>query len=189
MAFILRNVDKKSLVVIDELGRGTSTRDGLAIAIAMSEALIQTRASVWFATHFLELARVLNGRPGVLNLHLAATTSTTREGLPHVTMLYKVTAGSINDDQHYGIDLARAMALPASFIKRAEEVAKALRQGRREQQQNSESRKLTARRNLILTLYEALQQARDSGSDASLPGYLRHLQEEFILRMEELGNH
>ncbi|KAH7312576.1 muts domain V-domain-containing protein [Stachybotrys elegans] len=188
MAFILRNVDKKSMVIIDELGRGTSTRDGLAIAIAMSEALIQTQASVWFATHFLELARVLDGRPGVLNLHLASTTSTTQDGLPHITMLYKVAARSINDDQHYGIDLARAMGLPASFISRAEEVAKALREGRKAKQQNSESRKLMVRRSLILTLYDSLRQARDSGSEASLPGYLRRLQEEFILRMEALGN-
>lgn len=54
-AFILRNVDKKSLVVIDELGRGTSSRDGLAIAISISEALVETKALVWFATHFTDL--------------------------------------------------------------------------------------------------------------------------------------
>ena len=51
-----RNVNEKSLAVIDELGRGTSTRDGIAIAIAISEALIQSKAQVVFATHFLELS-------------------------------------------------------------------------------------------------------------------------------------
>lgn len=95
MAFILRNVDGKSLA-IDELGRGTSTRNGLAIAIAMSEALIQTQASVWFATHFADLARVLGDRPEVLNLHLAAKSSETSDGLPHLKMLYKATAGTVD---------------------------------------------------------------------------------------------
>ncbi|KAJ8070308.1 hypothetical protein OCU04_000688 [Sclerotinia nivalis] len=50
-----RNIDEKSLAIIDELGRGTSTRDGLAIALSIAEALSQTRAVIWFATHFKEL--------------------------------------------------------------------------------------------------------------------------------------
>ncbi len=54
---LLRNINKKSLAIIDELGRGTSTRDGLAIAIAIAEALIQSGALVFFATHFCELGR------------------------------------------------------------------------------------------------------------------------------------
>ena len=54
-AFILRNIDENSLAIIDELGRGTSTRDGLAIAISIAEALIESQALVWFATHFTDL--------------------------------------------------------------------------------------------------------------------------------------
>ncbi|KAM0316079.1 hypothetical protein ACHAPQ_011420 [Fusarium lateritium] len=186
MAFILRNIDDKSLAVIDELGRATSNRDGLAIAIAMSEALIQTRASVWFATHFVDLTKVLADRPGVLNLHLAATSSTTEEGLPHITMLYKATSGAIRDEEHYGINLARAIGLPQSFIEKAEEVAKDLRRKREASKRSSESAKLIARRKLILNLQDALKQARESGSEEALPGYLQRLQEEFVSRMEEV---
>lgn len=54
-----RNITGKSLAIIDELGRGTSTRDGLAIAIAMAEALVQSGAFVFFATHFTDLGRFL----------------------------------------------------------------------------------------------------------------------------------
>lgn len=189
MAFILRNIDDKSLAIIDELGRGTSTRDGLAIAIAMSEALIQSKASVWFATHFVELARVLSDRPGVLNLHLSATTSKTEQGLPQITMLYKVNSGNVNEQEHYGINLARAIGLPASFVKRAEEVAKNLRQKREAKRQGSESKKSAARRGLILHLHETLRQAKENVSEeamGALPGYLEKVQEEFIMRMEEV---
>lgn len=63
-----RNVDDKSIAVIDELGRGTSTRDGLAIALAMAEALIERRARVWFATHFVDIGM---GFPKVIRAFLA----------------------------------------------------------------------------------------------------------------------
>ncbi|KAJ4269891.1 MutS protein msh4 [Fusarium torreyae] len=188
MAFILRNIDDKSLAVIDELGRATSNRDGLAIAIAMSEALIQSRASVWFATHFVDLTKVLADRPGVLNLHLAATSSTTEDGLPHITMLYKATSGAIKDEEHYGINLARAIGLPQSFIDKAEEVAKDLRRQREASKRSSESARLIARRKLILNLHDALKQAKESGSEETLPGYLQRLQEQFVARMEEVDN-
>ncbi|KAF5025991.1 hypothetical protein F66182_1893 [Fusarium sp. NRRL 66182] len=188
MAFILRNIDDKSLAVIDELGRATSNRDGLAIAIAMSEALVQSRASVWFATHFIDLTRVLADRPGVLNLHLASTSCTTEDGLPHITMLYKAESGAIKDGEHYGINLARAIGLPQSFIDKAEEVANDLRSQREASKRSSQSAKLIARRNLILNLEDALKQAKDSGSERTLPEYLQRLQEKFVARMDEVDS-
>ena len=51
-----RNINEKSLAIVDELGRGTSTREGLSIALAISEALIQSGSLIWFATHFHELS-------------------------------------------------------------------------------------------------------------------------------------
>ncbi|KAF4332620.1 DNA mismatch repair MSH4 [Fusarium beomiforme] len=188
MAFILRNIDDKSLAVIDELGRATSNRDGLAIAIAISEALIQTKASVWFATHFIDVTKVLADRPGILNLHLATTTSTTEDGLPHITMLYKAASGAIGGEENYGINLARAIGLPQSFIEKAEEVANDIRRRRESSKRSSESTRLIARRKLILNLRDALRQAKDSGSEEALPGYLQRLQGQFVARMEEIDN-
>jgi DNA mismatch repair protein MSH4 len=69
-AFILRNVSRGSMVIMDELGRGTSPRDGMAIALAVCEVLVGSRALVWFATHFRELAQILSERSGVVNLHM-----------------------------------------------------------------------------------------------------------------------
>ncbi|KAL7793031.1 DNA mismatch repair protein [Trichoderma ceciliae] len=186
MAFILKNVDNKSLAIIDELGRGTSIRDGMAIAMAISEALIDTGASIWFATHFIELARVLADRPGVLNLHLASHTSVSEGGVPQLTMLYKATAGTVDDEHHYGIVLARAMGMPDSFIEFAEYVANDLRKRRESNRQSSASYKEMHRRTLVLNLYEALKQAADSENKEALPGYLKRLQEEYILRLQEI---
>jgi len=76
MAFILRNIEPRSMVIVDELGRGTSTVDGLSIAIAIAEALVESHALVWFATHFHDLARIMAERNGVVNLHLSVEMST-----------------------------------------------------------------------------------------------------------------
>ncbi|KAL7924326.1 muts domain V domain-containing protein [Trichoderma austrokoningii] len=187
MAFILKNVDKQSLAIIDELGRGTSNRDGMAIAMAISEALIDTGASIWFETHFIELARVLAECPGVLNLHLASNTSIGETGLPQLTILYKATAGTTDDEHHYGIVLARAMGMPNSFIEVAEKVANNLRSRRESNRQNSESFKETHRQKLKLNLYEALKQAAKTSSNPEvLPGYFRRLREEYYERLQEI---
>lgn len=186
MAFILKNVDNQSLAIIDELGRGTSNRDGMAIAMAISEALIDTGASIWFATHFIELARVLADRPGVLNLHLASNTSIGEGGIPHLTMLYKATAGTVDDEHHYGIVLARAMGMPNSFIEVAEKVANDLRSRRESNRQNSESYKEIHRQKLMLNLYEALKQAAKSSNPEALLGYLTRLREDYLERLQEI---
>lgn len=62
----IRNIDKNSLAIIDELGRGTSSRDGLAIALSIAEALVDSRALVFFATHFRELGKFVVLKSGPL---------------------------------------------------------------------------------------------------------------------------
>lgn len=186
MAFILRNIDDKSLAIIDELGRGTSTRDGLAIAIAMAEALVQSKALVFFATHFSELAHVLEDRPGVINLHLATETTLAEDDIPKMTMLFKIGSGPVREEK-YGIKLARAVGFPSRFLNFAETVTDALRQASEAKKQSSESRKLVKRRKLVLNLRETLQQAHDSDmDDETLRRYLQRLQSGFISRMEDL---
>lgn len=186
MAFILRNINEKGFTIIDELGRGTSTRDGLAIAIAMAETLVQSRAIVFFATHFSELAHIFNDRPGVLNLHLATEMTIAEDNVPKMTMLYKIGSGPICEE-NYGIKLAKAIGFPWRFLQVAENVANVLKQVAEAKQQSSESRKLARRRKLVLNLRETLQQANDSDmDDETLQSYLQRLQYEFISRMESI---
>ncbi|KAL2889985.1 MutS protein -like protein 4 [Ceratocystis lukuohia] len=189
MAFILRNVDENSMAIIDELGRGTSTRDGLAIAVAMAESLIKSKARVWFTTHFLELGEALQDRPGVLNLHLATHTSNDSDNTPKTTMLYKVESGVV-DNEHYGLRLAKAMEFPPRFIAFAEAILQDLQAQREASKHGSERAQVLARRRLVMNLFESLKQVVSSEMDnAALWKYLARLQEEFINRMEELSSH
>ncbi|CEJ93779.1 hypothetical protein VHEMI09348 [[Torrubiella] hemipterigena] len=183
MAFILRNIDDSSLVIIDELGRGTATQDGLAIAMAVSEALIQSKAFVWFATHFADIAKSLHNFPGVLTLHLQSRILSPNNGMPELTMMYKVESGIVDDSQQYGLHLARAMGLPKKFVDDAEEASNYLRQMRLEGEVNSEERKTVQKRQAILKLYDSLKQANEYGNPDVLYGYLKKLQEDFVVRM------
>lgn len=113
-ANILHNVSPRSLVLLDEVGRGTSTFDGLAIAWAVVEALHDGApgAKVLFATHFHELTRLAGRLPGVRNLHVAV-----REWNDEIIFLHKVREGAT--DRSYGIQVARLAGLPRPVIARA----------------------------------------------------------------------
>jgi DNA mismatch repair protein MutS len=113
-ATILNNVTPRSLVLLDEVGRGTSTFDGLAIAWAVVEALHDRGhgAKVLFATHFHELTRLAGRLGGVRNFHVAV-----REWNDEIVFLHKVQPGGT--DRSYGIQVARLAGLPATVIARS----------------------------------------------------------------------
>ena len=180
MSFILRNIERRSLVIIDELGRGTSTTDGLAIAIAIAEALIESRAYVWFVTHFRDLARILVERAGVVNLHLSVDISPDRTKMK---MLYKISEG-YEEEKFYGLALAKVVGLPQNVIETAEKVSRALHKRNDARKNNNKILAVARRRKLALTLREQLLQARNGKLEGNaLRGWLKQLQDEFALRM------
>ena len=181
-AFILHNVDKRSMVIIDELGRGTSTRDGLCIAIAVAEALVQSKAFVWFATHFSDLPKILAERNGVVNLHLSVDMSDSDK----MKMLYKVADGAVKE-QHYGLALAKVVDLPPQVIQVAEVVSKKLTANLERRKKSSKTILLARRRKLILCLREQLLQAREGNLQGKvLATWMKMLQDEFVNRMATL---
>ena len=181
-AFILRNINRRSIAIIDELGRGTSARDGLAIATSISEALLESRALIWFATHFIELAKILTERPGVVTLHLATETPDPTT----IRMLYRVASGPENMP-NYGLTLARTLPLPPLMLKRATEVSKKLQEQQKKTCEGSHAVRTQKRRRLVLELREHLIQARDGKLEGeALTAWLRELQGEFIRRMQAL---
>ena len=182
IAYILRNIDRSSIAIIDELGRGTSTRDGLAIAIAISEALVGSKAFVWFVTHFTELAKILGERPGVATLHLA----TESHDPTMLRMLYKVAQGP-ETQSSYGLKLARTLPLPVSMLKRATEVSELLQQRKARDRAGSKAVLMQKRRRIVLELREHLIQARDGKLEGdALRAWLKQLQKEFVKRMDKL---
>ncbi len=114
-ANILNNATGKSLIVLDEIGRGTSTFDGLSIAWAVAEYLHQAGAKTLFATHYHELTELAAILPRVKNYNVAV-----REWHDQVIFLHKILPGGT--DKSYGIQVARLAGLPKEVIARAKEV-------------------------------------------------------------------
>jgi DNA mismatch repair protein MutS len=122
---ILRQATGRSLLLIDEVGRGTGTTDGLAIAQAICEYLLELGSQspiVLFATHFHELTALADEWRLVQNLHVTAVESTARSGAP--VFSHRVLPGSTS--RSFGIEVANMAGLPAGVISRATEIAEAL---------------------------------------------------------------
>ncbi|OPX17784.1 DNA mismatch repair protein MutS [candidate division WOR-3 bacterium 4484_100] len=122
-ANILNNVTEKSLVILDEVGRGTSTYDGLALAWSVVEYLHQhKKPRTLFATHFHELTRIEDFLDGVKNYNFLV-----KEWSDEIIFLRKISPGP--SDQSYGIHVARLAGLPDSVIKRAKQVLRDFEEG------------------------------------------------------------
>ncbi len=118
-ANILNNVSSRSLVILDEIGRGTSTYDGVAIAWAVAEHLLTTHAKTLFATHYWELTDLERAFEGAVNYH-----ATVQEERDEIVFMHKIARGGT--DRSYGIHVARLAGLPLSVIGRANEILKKL---------------------------------------------------------------
>src|SRR5271157_3867438 len=117
-AVILNTATPRSFIVLDEIGRGTATYDGLALAWAVIEHIHQNiRAKTLFATHYHELTELADLLEGVRNLSVSV-----KEAGDHIIFLRKVEPGKA--DRSYGIEVARLAGLPLSVIERAREVLK-----------------------------------------------------------------
>ena len=121
-ANILHTATSRSLVVLDEIGRGTATFDGLSLAWAVAEHLAtnpRLRPKTLFATHYHELTDLADATPGVVNFHVAA-----REWKDDIIFLRKIVPG--RSDRSFGIQVARLAGLPLPVIERARAILAAL---------------------------------------------------------------
>ena len=114
-ANILNNATERSLIILDEIGRGTSTFDGLSIAWAVAEHIVSIGAKTLFATHYHHLNELANLLPGIKNYRVAV-----KEDSEKIIWLRKIMPGGT--DRSYGIQVARLAGLPQEVIERAKEV-------------------------------------------------------------------
>ena len=117
VAYILNNATKRSLIIYDEIGRGTSTYDGMSIARAVAEYTHSDKigAKTLFATHYHELTVLEDEFEGIVNYNIAA-----KKRDDTITFLRKIVKGSTDDS--YGIEVAKLAGLPQSVIKRAKKI-------------------------------------------------------------------
>ncbi len=117
VSYILKNATKQSLIIYDEVGRGTSTFDGMSIARAIVEYTSSRKigAKTLFATHYHELTSMEEEFEGVVNYNIAA-----KKRGDNITFLRKILRGSTDDS--YGIEVAKLAGLPNEVIKRAREI-------------------------------------------------------------------
>ena len=119
VATILKNATKRSLIIYDEVGRGTSTFDGMAIARAVVEYTYSKKigAKTLFATHYHELTDMEDEFPGIVNYNIAA-----KKRGDSITFLRKIVRGGTDDS--YGIEVAKLAGVPNEVVKRAKEILK-----------------------------------------------------------------
>ncbi len=115
MADILNNLSGRSLIILDEIGRGTSTFDGLSLAWALAEHLHAAKARTLFATHFHELTALADERSGIKNYNVAV-----KEWKDEIVFLHKIVPGSTDDS--YGIYVAKLAGIPKDVIARSKQI-------------------------------------------------------------------
>ncbi|CAN9097875.1 unnamed protein product [Alternaria alternata] len=184
---------EQSMVSIKLMGTQPRLTDTLAIEAGrhpikekimqtIAEALVSSRALVWFATHFKDLAIIMGDRVGVQNLHLAVEMED-----PHsMTMLYKTTQGIVQE-VHYGLTLARVVPLPPGIVEHATLVAQKVERHMLQRKKASGTVLREKRRKLVLNLKEHLIQAHTGVLEGEvLTAWLKELQNEFVRRMTAL---
>ena len=114
-AYILKNATPQSLVILDEVGRGTSTYDGMALAWAIAEELYNKDVFTLLATHYFELTELANLYAGIKSYHVEV-----KQWQDEVIFLYKVKEGAAS--QSYGIEVAKLAGIPEKVVDRAREI-------------------------------------------------------------------
>ncbi|MFO7895946.1 MAG: DNA mismatch repair protein MutS [Candidatus Cloacimonadales bacterium] len=161
-ANILNTATSDSLILLDEIGRGTSTFDGLSLAWSIVEYIHNNpkiKAKTLFATHYHELTELENILPGVKNYHILV-----KEWQDKIIFIRKIERGSA--DQSYGIQVARLAGVPQAVIKRAKIILANLEQHELSPQGlTAESKKLLARNSHQLDIFDAIFQKDDEKNE------------------------
>ncbi|GAB1520356.1 MutS protein msh4 [Rhizoctonia solani] len=180
---------ESSLILIDELGRGTLPIEGIGLAHATAEAIIKLKAFTFFTTHFHQLTYTLSKYPTVVNLHLAVEKST-HVNKPTFRLRFRhlLVDGASDAIDHYGLELARLADLPPDVLIEARKVSMELKAQDDAQRAASESNAVAARRKIILRIGVQLKQIPEHCTlgDEDLLKHLTRIQTETIVALRDL---
>ena len=204
VSLILSASTPNTLVILDEIGRGTTPSEGFGLAYAISEEFIRRKSYTLFATHYRQLATYLELMPGVITLHLATEVNNSNE----LDFTYRVVEGS-SSEQHYGLQLAKTAGLPAEVLHEARTIVGELAQeeGGAEQESGTvlqEARTMTKRKHAILSVrtcvyiplppltYQITSKLRQITTSCTLSyealmAYIARLQRELVVTLESTG--
>ena len=139
-ANIVNNATENSLIILDEIGRGTATFDGMSIAAAVAEYIYRNiHAKTFFATHYHEITQLAEKHSGMMNLNV-----TVKSSGDDITFLHKIAEGPA--DRSYGIQVAKLAGLPGEIISRAKEIYGTLEMVENDLGQNKTHGKIKLRR-------------------------------------------
>jgi DNA mismatch repair protein MSH4 len=175
MSFILQNADEDSLIIIDELGRGTGYKDALALCISMVERIRRMRAVCLFVTHFVDIPKIFENKPGIFELHMGVTNS------EELKQTFKIQPG-INWISGYAIQMVEKKKLfPQNILDEAKSVSMKLKIAKDSALINDKLRsKQSAQNKLILNYYEMLNHIVHNVPDSELFAMLSVLENEFV---------
>ncbi|GAA6003628.1 MutS family protein MSH4 [Rhodotorula paludigena] len=177
---------RNCLVLVDELGRGTSPVEGVGIAHAVAEEIIKSKAFCFFATHFKGLALTLPSRyPNVVSLHLETELDESQPDFS-LTFRHRLRDGA-TPLTHYGLELAKVAKLPPALLRTAQVASLTLESLAEDGRQRSAQSKLARRRRALLELKTSLKDlAQSRVTDATvLQGMLKQLQDDTMQMLAE----
>ncbi|XP_068674746.1 mutS protein homolog 4-like [Montipora foliosa] len=176
--YIIQNASDKSLIIIDELGRGTSSEEGVGICFSICENLLTKKAFTFFATHFLELTTMDSLYPNVENLHFKIQRKFSDEAASEKITYTHVLSKGRTEEKHYGLQLAEISILPQSVVKEARDISMELT--RLKEKSNLLSTESLQQRAMFRLATKLIQAARNSRLDsAGLRAYLLGLRNQF----------
>ncbi|KAJ1417315.1 muts domain V-domain-containing protein, partial [Ochromonadaceae sp. CCMP2298] len=184
-SYVLANLTDRSLVLIDELGRGTSTIDGLSIAFAIAEELLRSRALTLFVTHYPQITNLVRMYANVKNIHMKTTVDSASVASTGMRYLREVGNGPCDMTSCYGIIMAESMGFPADITAEARTLRSIVRDKfpvLTDQGQQSASRSASSVTNLL----QQLQLLRASTlDDRATQVYLHNLRERIPAQAAE----
>ncbi|XP_055883889.1 mutS protein homolog 4-like [Biomphalaria glabrata] len=184
--YILQNITDNSLVIIDELGRGTSAEEGIGICWAISENLLKTKAFIFFVTHFKQLTDLKRNYPNVVN-NFFEVQRTFNASANHEKVSYShILSKGITPETHYGLMLAEMSAIPSSITEDAKQIVQKLEKLKQwKETHNPILMKEHAVFNLATRLIQVAKNSRMD--DYSLKVYLRSLQKAYLAEMQKIN--